>query len=697
MSLRQRWWWIGTLVATALLALAAYTLQQHRVLAQRIANSAAQREFALAEQALAGRARVAADLLAESLVNPTYFFDLQRIGEVLVGSLHRDDVAYVLLLDRDGRVIHDGSNDIARFGQRPDDLFAEDAIAATQVSVFVGEHFVEVAHPIALGDQRLATLRLALKRGDTSVVPIAARMPASTDLLLLAVLAAAIFGLLLFADRRFVASRQHAETRLQQLSGAHAGGLAHELAEAALDRIESRLIGFDHELQQQGRIDVLTGLPNRIALRQRIGETIAQAEAHGDGALALLFIDLDDFKRINDTLGHDVGDEILAAVARRFVDILREEEPAEQGFIARFGGDEFVMLLSGADARRRAGEIAELLLSALRVPLRIAGQLLHVSASIGITSYPDDATDASRLIKNGDIAMYLAKVQGRNCARFFTNYLTRLAEDRLAIEQDLRAALDRDELKLHYQPIIDLESGHIHGAEALLRWFHPTRGLVPSALFVGIAEDVGLIDTLGDFALRTACETAVRWPRSAGRAPFIAVNVSVKQLRDARFPARVAEVLAETGLAPELLHLELTESSLLDGESHAIAALEALDGLGVKLWLDDFGTGFSGLNHLRRVPVSGVKIDRSFVADLMTDRHDVALTSAIIAMARSLDITVVAEGVESAALAELLRQLECPYGQGYWFGQPDHSERLVECIIAQRYGDRSQVNIVPFN
>jgi predicted signal transduction protein with EAL and GGDEF domain len=346
-----------------------------------------------------------------------------------------------------------------------------------------------------------------------------------------------------------------------------------------------------------------------------------------------------------------------------------------------------VLLVSGVSARRRAGEIAELLLSSLRIPLAVADQVLHVSASIGITSYPEDAQDASRLLKNGDIAMYLAKVQGRNCARFFTNYLTRLAEDRLAIEQDLRTALDNDELTLHYQPILDLETGLIHGAEALMRWPHPTRGLVPSALFVGIAEDVGLIDTLGDFALRSACATAVRWPASGARRPFVAVNVSVKQLRDHRFPARVEQVLVETGLEAELLHLELTESSLLDNESSAIAALEELHRIGVKLWLDDFGTGFSGLNHLRRVPVDGVKIDRSFVADLLTDRHDVALTSAIIAMARSLDITVVAEGVESSALAEILTQLACPYGQGYWFGEPAHSEKLVERIVAQRFGE----------
>jgi diguanylate cyclase (GGDEF)-like protein len=695
MSLRRRWWLVGALVAMAVLALAASVLRHHRAQTQRIVTTAAQHEATLAEDALVERARVAADLLAEPLVNPTYFFDLQRIGEVLVGSLDRDDVAYVLLLDRDGRIIHDGSNDIARFGQRPDDALAERAFAAKEVSVLVNDRVVEVAHPIALGDQRLATLRLALKRNPAVVAPIAADTSPWFDLLLLSGLASGFLALLVFGDRRFATPQHHLDARLRQLARVHAE--YGDDGRSALECVEQRFIGFERELQQIACIDGLTGLPNRIALRQRIGDAIQKAQADGDGGLALLFIDLDDFKRINDTLGHDVGDDILAAVARRFVDVLRDEHPVGQGFIARFGGDEFVMLLAGPDVRRRSGEIAELLLSTLRIPLQVAEHLLHVSASIGITSFPEDGADASRLIKNGDIAMYLAKVQGRNCARYFTNYLTRLAEDRLAIEQDLRTAIDHDELKLHYQPIIDFDSGHIHGAEALLRWFHPTRGTVPSSLFVGVAEDVGLIDALGDFALRTACETAVRWPHSAGRAPFVAVNVSVKQLRNARFPARVAEVLADTGLAPELLHLELTESSLLDCESDAIITLEALRDLGVKLWLDDFGTGFSGLNHLRRVPVSGVKIDRSFVADLMTDRHDAALTSAIIAMARSLDITVVAEGVESAALAELLRQLECPFGQGYWFGEPAHSEKLVERIIAQRYGDRSHANVVPFN
>jgi len=689
MNARRSWWLTAAAVAVLLAVLAGLVLQQHRAHSRRIANAAAQQEFALAEKALAERTRIAAALLAESLVNPTYFFDLQRIGDVLDTGLDPGATAYILLLDRNGRILHDGSKDLARYGQLPDDAFAREAAAATTPTVLVAEHFIEVAHPITLGDQRLATLRLAFTRdAATTVAPLPVdAMAAWLDPLLLGALLGGGLLLLLAGDRLLARPLAQIETRLAQLARVYAGAPALTTPRESLDRIGERFAGFDRELQRQGRIDVLTALPNRIALRERIAKTIGDAPLTNGHGIALLFVDLDDFKRINDTLGHDIGDAILANVARRFKDVLREEYPEQTGFIARFGGDEFVLLITGDDARRRAGALAELLLSSLRSPLGIADQVLHVSASIGITSFPEDAPDAARLLKNGDIAMYLAKVHGRNCARFFTTYLTRLADDRLAIEQDLRAALDRDELKLHYQPIIDFASGVIHGAKALLRWQHPSRGLVSSSLFVGIAEDVGMIDALGDFALRTACETAVRWPASGERRLFVAVNVSVKQLRDARFPARVAAVLAETGLAPALLHLELTESSLLDDESRAIAALEELHRIGVRIWLDDFGTGFSGLNHLRRVPVDGVKIDRSFVADLLTDRHDAALTSAIIAMARSLDITVVAEGVESAALADVLKQLHCPFGQGYWIGEPAHSEKLVERIVAQRHGD----------
>ena len=360
MSLRQRWWLLGSLVTSLLLAVAFYALQQHRMQTHVIANAATQREFALAEEALAERAKVAASLLAESLVNPIYFFDLQRIGEVLGGALNHDDIGYVLLIDRDGRILHDGRDNIAQFGQLPDDEFATAAAAVTRPTVFVTEHFVEVAHPITLGDQRIATLRLALKRGDTLAAPLTAAvvMPPWLDALLLASVIAGFVGLLGYGDRRFVTPQLRTDARLQQLARVHAGAAIDVYPNTALARVEQRLVGFERELQQLGGIDALTGLPNRIALRQRIDEAIEQAQAVEDGELALLFIDLDDFKRINDTLGHDVGDEILATVARRFSDVLHSEHPGEQGFIARFGGDEFVLLMSGRDARRRAGEIA---------------------------------------------------------------------------------------------------------------------------------------------------------------------------------------------------------------------------------------------------------------------------------------------------------------------------------------------------
>ncbi len=694
MTPRRQWWLAGVLIAGSLLGLADWTLRRQRDSTQAIEVDAQQRESALAMSGLRERASVAAAMLAEALVNPTYFFDLQRIGEVLVSSGKRDDVAYVLLIDAKGNILHDGSADIAQFGEKPNDRFAVDAAATLVPHAFIDADFVEVAHPLFLGDQRLATLRLALRRKNAATLPPTMISSASRDdTWLLSGLFAAFAVLLWLGDRRFVAPQAQTNARLAQIARVYRQGDMHANPTSdpgeAMDAIVKRFAGFDGELRQQSLIDGLTGLPNRIALRAHIDTWIKQTRSATD-EFALLFIDLDDFKRINDTLGHDIGDDILTGIARRFAEIVREEHPGDDGFIARFGGDEFVLLIAGADVRRRAGVLAELLLATLRIPLQAGGQILHVSASVGITSYPEDATDAARLLKNGDIAMYLAKVQGRNCVRFFNNYLTRLADDRLEIEQDLRAAVDNDELKLHYQPIVDLGSGLIHGAEALLRWHHPTRGLVPSALFVGIAEDVGMIDALGDFALRTACETAVRWPLSDGRKPFVAVNVSVRQLRDARFPARVAQVLRESGLAASELHLELTESSLLDSESIATEMLSELHRLGVKIWLDDFGTGFSGLNHLRQVPVDGVKIDRSFTADLLTDRHDAALTSAIIAMARSLDITVVAEGVESSALCETLTQLACPYGQGFWLGEPAHSEKMVERIVAQRYGDRDK-------
>lgn len=457
--------------------------------------------------------------------------------------------------------------------------------------------------------------------------------------------------------------------------------------------LPATLVGLTYAFDQQAEAlrlqserDALTGLPNRQALRQHLADWQERTREHA-GSLALLLLDLDDFKRINDTLGHDVGDEVLAEIGRRLQSVLEQAEP--EAIVARFGGDEFVVLLEGEGARKRAGQVAEAMQKALTRPILYGSHVLHISASIGVSSCPEDGQDARKLLQNGDIAMYLAKVSGRNCYRYFTNYLTQVAADRLELEHDLRLALDRGDLMLHFQPIVDLESGCISGAEALLRWHHEKRGWVSPNIFVGIAEDVGLIDQLGVYVLERACQEARRWPAQIGGKPYVAVNVSPKQLHDAGFPEKVRRVLARTGLSASQLHLELTESAVMDGGASARAVLAGLSELGVEVWLDDFGTGFSGLSHLRQVRVKGVKIDRSFTEDLLADRHDLALTHAIIAMAHSLQIDVVAEGVESSAQIQCLRSIGCRAGQGFYLGQPMPPLNLLNSlhtgIVDQRY------------
>lgn len=676
--LRRRYWTAAILLIVVLVAGTFCLLWTERQAA--ITQSEAQNRVqqSLASEALESRLRATANMLSDALINPVYFYDLQAVEQLLAGARHQSDIGYAMVLDRKGRILHDGTPDISRFSESPEDQFAQAAIASQAPLIQTSDRWMEAAIPLMLGKERLGLLRLGLDL-DLVVKPAAlAPVPTTWNPLWLPTFLALVIGLLLIAvwlDRRIIAQAaiwlgesRRRSTQLENARGPQWGALG-----LALQQSDEDTQTLEAELQRQITRDGLTGLPNRLALRQQLSERLQYCRDRGF-EFALMFIDLDEFKRINDTLGHDVGDDVLAETGKRFSDVLSQDANAPGNFIARFGGDEFVVLVACPDARRRAGLVAERLMASLLQPFRMQNQSLHLSASIGITSYPEDAKDAQQLLKNGDIAMYLAKVHGRNCYRYFTTYLTQLAEDRLSLEQDLREALDIGALQVHYQPIVSILTERIHGAEALLRWTHPTRGLVPTSVFIGIAEDVGLIDQLGEFVLNEAMREAVGWITPDGRRPFVAVNVSVKQFRDARFPAKVASALTESGLPAQRLHLEVTESTLLDNEPLAFPGLEELNRLGAQVWLDDFGTGFSGLSHLRRVPASGVKIDRSFTADLLSDRHDLALTSAIIAMARSLEITVVAEGVEKSSQVEILRSLKCEYAQGYWFGHPMPAE-----------------------
>ncbi|MDX9836869.1 MAG: EAL domain-containing protein [Azoarcus sp.] len=410
--------------------------------------------------------------------------------------------------------------------------------------------------------------------------------------------------------------------------------------------------------------DALTELPNRNFLGQRLAEAQELCRRKGE-PLALLFLDLDRFKYVNDSLGHHAGDLLLQAVSRRFMTCVRGEDT-----VARTGGDEFVILLPSLPDRNRATEVAERVLAALREPFDIRGQRLTISPSIGIALYPEDGTDAETLIKHADAAMYQAKAAGRNAYRFYDIQFSRDVSDRLVLENELRLALEHKQFILHYQPQFDVHSGEITGIEALLRWQHPQHGLVPPDRFIPIAEDSGLIVPIGDWVLRAACTQARAW-RVAGLldAPM-AVNLSARQFDQADLPEQIASVLEATGLPATRLELELTESLVMREPERSSDTLSRCKALGLTIAIDDFGTGYSSLAYLRRFPIDRLKIDSSFIKDIVDEPDDAAIAQAIIAMAHSLRLSVVAEGVESEAQLRLLRQWQCGMYQGFLSSHP---------------------------
>ena len=410
--------------------------------------------------------------------------------------------------------------------------------------------------------------------------------------------------------------------------------------------------------------DSLTDLPNRILLKDRLTQATAVAYRHRQ-KLAVLFLDVDRFKHINDSLGHAIGDRLLQSVAQRLVGCVRSSDT-----VSRQGGDEFVVLLSEMTLAQDAAIIAEKILLTLATPHRIDQHELHLTASIGIVTYPDDGSEVETLMKNADFAMYHAKDAGRNNYQFFKPDMNSRAVERQSLENDLRHALERQEFVLHYQPKINLETDSIIGLEALIRWRHPQRGLVPPKQFIPVAEECGFIVPMGRWVLREASRQARAW-QDAGLPPLrIAINTSAVELRAKDFVAGVRAILTETGLEARYLELELTETFLMQDSKCTADVLNDLKDIGVHLALDDFGTGYSSLSYVKRFPIDTLKIDQSFVRDLATDADDASIVSAVISMGKSLHMRVVAEGVETRAQLEFLREHSCPFAQGYYFSQP---------------------------
>jgi diguanylate cyclase (GGDEF)-like protein/PAS domain S-box-containing protein len=410
--------------------------------------------------------------------------------------------------------------------------------------------------------------------------------------------------------------------------------------------------------------DFLTGLPNRMLLNDRLSQAIALARRHSKQS-AVLFLDLDGFKHINDSLGHSIGDRLLQSIAKRLVDCARASDT-----VSRQGGDEFVVLLHEMQHSEDAAIAARRVLQAISEPHSIDQHDLHITASIGVSVYPDDGLDAETLIKNADTAMYQAKENGRQNYQFFKPEMNALAVERQSIEQNLRRALERNEFTLHYQPKIDFKTGRITGAEALIRWTNLARGSVSPAQFIPVAEDCGLILPIGKWVLGQACRQAQAWVDAGLPVVTMAVNVSAKEFRDENFLKGVFEILDETGLDPKALELELTESALMRHADSAATVLARLREKGVQVAIDDFGTGYSSLSYLRKFPVDALKIDQSFVGQIATAGGDSSIVTAVISMARSLKLRVVAEGVETLEQLAFLLAHECDEAQGYYFSRP---------------------------
>ena len=421
---------------------------------------------------------------------------------------------------------------------------------------------------------------------------------------------------------------------------------------------------YQARIEQQANFDTLTGLANRSLLNDRLEQAIRAAASYST-RLAVVFVDLDRFKYINDSLGHHVGDELLRAMAERLKKSVRESDT-----VARLGGDEFVLLINGQGEADAVAVVLERMLSDISQPWTIPQGDFNVTCSIGVALYPDDGTSGQELLKHADTAMYRAKEKGRNNFQFFTAELNALITERLDLENRLRRALERQQFSLHYQPRVDMATGRIIGAEALLRWNTGDQAAVPPAQFVPVAEEIGLIVPIGTWVLRTACAQNKAW-QDAGVPHFVvSVNVSARQFRQDNLVATVTEVLRETQLEARFLEIELTESAVMHDAEQFIATISALKDLGVHISLDDFGTGYSSLSHLKRFPVDRLKVDRSFVQDIATDADDATIVRTIIALGHNLGLKVVAEGVETSEQLDFLRANGCDELQGYYFGRP---------------------------
>lgn len=640
-------------------------------------------EYYSYQRALLDDVRVQTAMIAENSTAALVFRDRSGAQEILGALAASPSIEQAALYTADGKIL--------ALYRRKDQARTEVPDRPVPGHRFDSQH-LELAHEIVLNGEMVGTvyLRSDLERFYVRImwyvgaIVLTAAGAMLAAFLLISLLHRGISGPLArlvdlmhqISERKDYASRAQVETRDE------VGALA-EGFNAMLGQIERHQADLMQELGERKRAeqrldqlayyDTITQLPNRHFFNEQLKLVLARAQRTGQRA-GLMFLDLDNFKIINDTLGHDIGDVLLQGVAKRLREHLRTGD-----IICRIGGDEFAVIVEDMTDRDQAAIVAEKIIGAFKHSLRLEGHEIYVSASIGISLFPEDATEMHVLLRNADTAMYFAKERGKNTYQFFLPEMNGRALNRLTLETSLRHALERDEFEVYYQPQFDLASKRLFGVEALLRWHRPDVGIVGPDEFIPVAEESGQIVAIGEWVLRQACAQAKAW-QALVPGLSVSVNISSRQFHDGELVDRILAILRETGLAPELLSLELTEGVLMENTGTASTTLQRLEAAGVKLSIDDFGTGYSSMSYLKHFPISTLKIDHSFMHDVPADRDNVAIIKAIIAMCQSLKLYVIAEGVENTAQLDFLRKAGSVGVQGFYLSRPQTADATTALL-----------------